>query len=66
MLLFSPLIKPLKVVNRKRPVRDDWNSFALQSKQEDEPLAVEDDDICIKVKLIQIISVLKQETELPL
>uniref|UniRef100_A0A672QR54 ATP-binding cassette sub-family C member 8-like n=1 Tax=Sinocyclocheilus grahami TaxID=75366 RepID=A0A672QR54_SINGR len=40
---------PLKVVNRKRPVRDDWNSFALQSKQEDEPLAVEDEDICIKI-----------------
>uniref|UniRef100_A0A672QR18 ATP-binding cassette sub-family C member 8-like n=1 Tax=Sinocyclocheilus grahami TaxID=75366 RepID=A0A672QR18_SINGR len=49
MLFFSPLIKPLKVVNRKRPVRDDWNSFALQSKQEDEPLAVEDEDICIKI-----------------
>uniref|UniRef100_A0A8C2HV94 ATP-binding cassette, sub-family C (CFTR/MRP), member 8 n=1 Tax=Cyprinus carpio TaxID=7962 RepID=A0A8C2HV94_CYPCA len=30
---------PLKVVNRKRPVREDWNSFALQSEQEDEPLA---------------------------
>uniref|UniRef100_A0A672QQV4 ATP-binding cassette sub-family C member 8-like n=1 Tax=Sinocyclocheilus grahami TaxID=75366 RepID=A0A672QQV4_SINGR len=28
--------QPLKVVNRKRPVRDDWNSFALQSKQEDD------------------------------
>uniref|UniRef100_A0A671QW98 ATP-binding cassette sub-family C member 8-like n=1 Tax=Sinocyclocheilus anshuiensis TaxID=1608454 RepID=A0A671QW98_9TELE len=40
---------PLKVVNRKRPVRDDWNSFALQSEQEDEPLAVEDEDICIKI-----------------
>uniref|UniRef100_A0A9J8B7P3 ATP-binding cassette, sub-family C (CFTR/MRP), member 8 n=2 Tax=Cyprinus carpio TaxID=7962 RepID=A0A9J8B7P3_CYPCA len=40
MLFFSPLIKPLKVVNRKRPVREDWNSFALQSEQEDEPLAI--------------------------
>ncbi|KAL1247791.1 hypothetical protein QQF64_023167, partial [Cirrhinus molitorella] len=40
---------PLKVVNRKRPVREDWNSFALQSEQEDEPLAVEDEDICIKI-----------------
>uniref|UniRef100_A0A8C0YGJ6 ATP-binding cassette, sub-family C (CFTR/MRP), member 8 n=2 Tax=Cyprinus carpio TaxID=7962 RepID=A0A8C0YGJ6_CYPCA len=49
MLFFSPLIKPLKVVNRKRPVREDWNSFALQSEQEDEPLAVEDEDICIKI-----------------
>ncbi|RXN20209.1 ATP-binding cassette sub-family C member 8 isoform X2 [Labeo rohita] len=40
---------PLKVVNRKRPVREDWNSFALQSEQEDEPLPVEDEDICIKI-----------------
>ncbi|XP_073687769.1 ATP-binding cassette sub-family C member 8 [Garra rufa] len=40
---------PLKVVNRKRPVREDWNSFVLQSDQEDEPLAVEDEDICIKI-----------------
>nr|AYM45166.1 ATP-binding cassette subfamily C member 8a [Carassius auratus] len=40
---------PLKVVNRKRPIRDDWNSFTLQSEQEDEPLAVDDEDICIKI-----------------
>lgn len=40
---------PLKVVNRKRPVREDWNSFALQSEQEDEVLAVGDEDICIKI-----------------
>ncbi|KAA0724210.1 ATP-binding cassette sub-family C member 8 [Triplophysa tibetana] len=40
---------PLKVVNRKHPVREDWNSFRIQSDQEDEPLAVEDEDICIKI-----------------
>ncbi|XP_042609674.1 ATP-binding cassette sub-family C member 8-like isoform X1 [Cyprinus carpio] len=40
---------PLKVVNRKRPIRDDWNSFTFQSEQEDEPLAVLDEDICIKI-----------------
>ncbi|ROL43687.1 ATP-binding cassette sub-family C member 8 [Anabarilius grahami] len=40
---------PLKVVNRKHPVREDWNSFALQSEQDEEPLAVEE-DICIKIK----------------
>uniref|UniRef100_A0A8C1XC21 ATP-binding cassette, sub-family C (CFTR/MRP), member 8 n=1 Tax=Cyprinus carpio TaxID=7962 RepID=A0A8C1XC21_CYPCA len=27
---------PLKVVNRKRPIRDDWNSFTFQSEQEDD------------------------------
>ncbi|XP_059391674.1 ATP-binding cassette sub-family C member 8-like isoform X2 [Carassius carassius] len=40
---------PLKVVNRKRPIRDEWNSFTLPSEQEDEPLAVDDEDICIKI-----------------
>lgn len=41
--------QPLKVVNRKRPVRDEWNSFGLQSEQYIEAAAVEDEDICIKV-----------------
>ncbi|XP_051548769.1 ATP-binding cassette sub-family C member 8-like isoform X1 [Myxocyprinus asiaticus] len=40
---------PLKVVNRKRPVREEWNSCGLQSEQEDEPMTVEDEDVCIKI-----------------
>ncbi|XP_051546145.1 ATP-binding cassette sub-family C member 8-like isoform X1 [Myxocyprinus asiaticus] len=40
---------PLKVVNRKRPVREEWNSCGLQSEHEDVSLAVEDEDICIKI-----------------
>lgn len=49
-VVFLTSVKPLKVVNRKHPVREDWNSFALQSEQEDEPLTVEDEDTCIKVR----------------
>ncbi|XP_046715562.1 ATP-binding cassette sub-family C member 8 isoform X1 [Silurus meridionalis] len=40
---------PLKVVNRKRPVRDEWNSFGLQSEQYIETAAAEDEDVCIKI-----------------
>lgn len=36
-------------MNRKRPVRDEWNSFGLQSEQCIDSAAVEDEDICIKV-----------------
>ncbi|TRY81680.1 hypothetical protein DNTS_025996, partial [Danionella cerebrum] len=40
---------PLKVVNRKHPAREDWNSCGLHSEQEDEPLTAEDEDVCIKI-----------------
>lgn len=36
-------------MNRKHPVRDEWNSFRLQSEQCIDAAAVEDEDICIKV-----------------
>ncbi|KAL7858359.1 hypothetical protein AOLI_G00184610 [Acnodon oligacanthus] len=40
---------PLKVVNRKHPPREDWNSFGLHSEQDTETSAMEDDDTCIKI-----------------
>ncbi|KAL7868121.1 hypothetical protein SRHO_G00095050 [Serrasalmus rhombeus] len=40
---------PLKVVNRKHPAREDWNSYGLHSEQETETSAMEDDDTCIKI-----------------
>ncbi|XP_073724959.1 ATP-binding cassette sub-family C member 8 isoform X3 [Misgurnus anguillicaudatus] len=40
---------PLKVVNRKHPIREDWNRIGLQSELDDELLGVEDEDICIKI-----------------
>uniref|UniRef100_A0A7N8XKX3 ATP-binding cassette, sub-family C (CFTR/MRP), member 8 n=1 Tax=Mastacembelus armatus TaxID=205130 RepID=A0A7N8XKX3_9TELE len=41
---------PLKVVNRKRPPRDDWNNYSLQGDHEgDGPSQDVDQDICIKI-----------------
>lgn len=36
-------------MNRKHPVRDEWNSFGLQSEQYIDTATAEDEDICIKV-----------------
>ncbi|XP_037623776.1 ATP-binding cassette sub-family C member 8 isoform X2 [Sebastes umbrosus] len=41
---------PLKVVNRKRPPRDDWNNYSSQGDHEgDIPFQDVDQDICIKI-----------------
>ncbi|XP_061577420.1 ATP-binding cassette sub-family C member 8 isoform X2 [Cololabis saira] len=41
---------PLKVVNRKRPPRDDWNNYSSQGDPEgDGPSQDVDRDICIKI-----------------
>uniref|UniRef100_A0A8C6Q023 ATP-binding cassette, sub-family C (CFTR/MRP), member 8 n=1 Tax=Nothobranchius furzeri TaxID=105023 RepID=A0A8C6Q023_NOTFU len=41
---------PLKVVNRKRPPRDEWNNYSSQGEQEsDGPSQEVDRDICIKI-----------------
>ncbi|KAJ4937524.1 hypothetical protein JOQ06_002159 [Pogonophryne albipinna] len=43
-------LKPLKVVNRKRPPRDDWNNYSSQGDHEgDGPYQDMDQDICIKI-----------------
>ncbi|RXN01930.1 ATP-binding cassette sub-family C member 8 [Acipenser ruthenus] len=39
---------PLKVVNRKRPAREDWSSYSSQRETEKETSVEE--DVCIKVK----------------
>ncbi|KAM8862149.1 ATP-binding cassette sub-family C member 8 isoform 3-T3 [Synchiropus picturatus] len=41
---------PLKVVNRKRPPRDDWNNYSSRGDHEEEgPSQILDQDICIKI-----------------
>ncbi|XP_063053419.1 ATP-binding cassette sub-family C member 8 [Engraulis encrasicolus] len=40
---------PLKVVNRKRPGREDWNNFGLQRDLEEDAFILEDDDTCMKI-----------------
>ncbi|XP_077372165.1 ATP-binding cassette sub-family C member 8 isoform X5 [Festucalex cinctus] len=41
---------PLKVVNRKRPPRDDWNNYRSHGDHEgDGPSPVVDEDVCIKI-----------------
>uniref|UniRef100_A0A4W6EQS1 ATP-binding cassette, sub-family C (CFTR/MRP), member 8 n=1 Tax=Lates calcarifer TaxID=8187 RepID=A0A4W6EQS1_LATCA len=41
---------PLKVVNRKRPPRDDWNNYSSRGDREgDGPSQDVDQDICIKI-----------------
>ncbi|XP_059190943.1 ATP-binding cassette sub-family C member 8 isoform X1 [Centropristis striata] len=41
---------PLKVVNRKRPPRDDWNNYSSQGDNEgDGPYQDVDQDICFKI-----------------
>ncbi|XP_077453513.1 ATP-binding cassette sub-family C member 8 [Stigmatopora argus] len=41
---------PLKVVNRKRPPRDDWNNYGLQDERQAEaPQLMVDQDVCIKI-----------------
>uniref|UniRef100_A0A8C6Q2X1 ATP-binding cassette, sub-family C (CFTR/MRP), member 8 n=1 Tax=Nothobranchius furzeri TaxID=105023 RepID=A0A8C6Q2X1_NOTFU len=47
---FSRYLQPLKVVNRKRPPRDEWNNYSSQGEQEsDGPSQEVDRDICIKI-----------------
>ncbi|XP_061577419.1 ATP-binding cassette sub-family C member 8 isoform X1 [Cololabis saira] len=47
---FSRYLQPLKVVNRKRPPRDDWNNYSSQGDPEgDGPSQDVDRDICIKI-----------------
>ncbi|KAM8862147.1 ATP-binding cassette sub-family C member 8 isoform 1-T1 [Synchiropus picturatus] len=42
--------QPLKVVNRKRPPRDDWNNYSSRGDHEEEgPSQILDQDICIKI-----------------
>ncbi|XP_061678386.1 ATP-binding cassette sub-family C member 8 isoform X1 [Syngnathoides biaculeatus] len=42
---------PLKVVNRKRPPRDDWNNYSSHGNPEgDGPPPVVDQDVCIKIR----------------
>ncbi|XP_040265863.1 ATP-binding cassette sub-family C member 8 isoform X2 [Bufo bufo] len=41
---------PLKVVNRKRPIRDDWNVVSCpQRRPESDPQGEEEEEVCIKV-----------------
>uniref|UniRef100_A0A4W6EMC8 ATP-binding cassette, sub-family C (CFTR/MRP), member 8 n=1 Tax=Lates calcarifer TaxID=8187 RepID=A0A4W6EMC8_LATCA len=43
-------LQPLKVVNRKRPPRDDWNNYSSRGDREgDGPSQDVDQDICIKI-----------------
>uniref|UniRef100_A0A4W3IJK9 ATP-binding cassette, sub-family C (CFTR/MRP), member 8 n=1 Tax=Callorhinchus milii TaxID=7868 RepID=A0A4W3IJK9_CALMI len=41
---------PLKVINRKRPTREEWHNYDPQPRQQ--ILSTEGDDVCIKVKII--------------
>lgn len=44
-------LQPLKVVNRKRPPRDEWNNYSSQGDHEgDRPSQDMNQDICIKVR----------------
>ncbi|XP_030280545.1 ATP-binding cassette sub-family C member 8 isoform X3 [Sparus aurata] len=46
----SRFLQPLKVVNRKRPPRDDWNNYSSQGDHEgDGPSQEMDQDTCIKI-----------------
>ncbi|XP_063336095.1 ATP-binding cassette sub-family C member 8 isoform X5 [Pelmatolapia mariae] len=46
----SRFFQPLKVVNRKRPSRDDWNNYGSEGNHEgDGPFQDVDQDICIKI-----------------
>ncbi|XP_008409805.1 ATP-binding cassette sub-family C member 8 isoform X2 [Poecilia reticulata] len=46
----SRCFQPLKVVNRKRPPRDEWNNYRSQGDQEDDgPSQEVNQDICIKI-----------------
>lgn len=43
--------QPLKVVNRKRPPRDDWNNYSTQGDHEADRASLGmDQDTCIKVR----------------
>uniref|UniRef100_H3CME3 ATP-binding cassette, sub-family C (CFTR/MRP), member 8 n=1 Tax=Tetraodon nigroviridis TaxID=99883 RepID=H3CME3_TETNG len=42
-------LQPLKVVNRKRPPRDDWNNYGSQGDHGDGPSQDVDQDVCIKI-----------------
>uniref|UniRef100_A0A3B4XS68 ATP-binding cassette, sub-family C (CFTR/MRP), member 8 n=1 Tax=Seriola lalandi dorsalis TaxID=1841481 RepID=A0A3B4XS68_SERLL len=49
-LSLSRHLQPLKVVNRKRPPRDDWNNYSSQGDHEgNRPSQDVDQDICIKI-----------------
>uniref|UniRef100_UPI0037E8DF85 ATP-binding cassette sub-family C member 8 isoform X2 n=1 Tax=Semicossyphus pulcher TaxID=241346 RepID=UPI0037E8DF85 len=41
--------QPLKVVNRKRPPKDDWNNYGSQRGHEGDGCQDMDQDICIKI-----------------
>uniref|UniRef100_H2MPQ8 ATP-binding cassette, sub-family C (CFTR/MRP), member 8 n=1 Tax=Oryzias latipes TaxID=8090 RepID=H2MPQ8_ORYLA len=46
----SRCLQPLKVVNRKRPARDDWNNFSPRGDQEADGVSQGvDQDTCIKI-----------------
>ncbi|XP_012780013.1 ATP-binding cassette sub-family C member 8 isoform X4 [Maylandia zebra] len=46
----SRFFQPLKVVNRKRPTRDDWKNYGSEGNHEgDGPFQDVDQDICIKI-----------------
>ncbi|KAM9754739.1 ATP-binding cassette sub-family C member 8 isoform 1-T1 [Menidia menidia] len=45
----AKLLQPLKVVNRKRPPRDDWNSYTQGEQDGQEPPHELDQNICIKI-----------------
>ncbi|KAJ8417075.1 hypothetical protein AAFF_G00283020 [Aldrovandia affinis] len=40
---------PLKVVNRKRPAREDWNSYGPQRDHEGNDPRAQEEDVCIKI-----------------
>ncbi|KAI1903969.1 hypothetical protein AGOR_G00000870 [Albula goreensis] len=40
---------PLKVVNRKRPAKEDWNSYGSQRDHEGPAPRAQEEDICIKI-----------------
>uniref|UniRef100_A0A8C0FHR8 ATP binding cassette subfamily C member 8 n=1 Tax=Bubo bubo TaxID=30461 RepID=A0A8C0FHR8_BUBBB len=43
----SDLAQPLKVVNRKRPAREDWNNYSSHMRR---PISItEADDFCVKI-----------------
>ncbi|KAG7473782.1 hypothetical protein MATL_G00099570 [Megalops atlanticus] len=40
---------PLKVVNRKHPTREDWNSYGSQRDREGDAPTAQEEDVCIKI-----------------
>lgn len=55
----SRRLQPLKVVNRKRPPRDDWNNYSRQGDHEADGASLGvDEDTCIKVRRLFLCFVL--------